>query len=180
MFPKSLITKQMLWITQAHIHTHIQHYWRWWGTKLSTQTSLGSWQNPALIHGTALQVNGARPSLDHPECRQNYSQALHLHSVPASDVNTNGTQATPGSRYLWISILSLDRPRSGIVPISTQFCLKDASIWNFLVVFRIIWISTTLGQFMKVFSVLWINTTLPLACVISLLFRELGLLPNDK
>lgn len=177
MFPKSLITKQMFWITQAHIHTHIQRYWRWWGTKLSTQTPLGSWQNPASIHETALQVNAARPSLDHPECRQPLPTG-YLHSMPTSDENTSGTQAKPG--YPWVSILSLDRPRSGIVSISTQFSLKDASIWNFLIVFRIIWISTTMGQFMKAFSVLWINRTLHPACVISLPFRELGLLPNFK
>lgn len=108
----------------------------------------------------------------------NYSQALHLHSVSTSDANTNGTWAKPGSRYPWVSIISLDR--SGIVSIRPQFSLKDASIWNFLIVFRIIWISTTMAQFMKAFPVLWIKRTLPPACVISLLFRELGLLPNDR
>lgn len=168
MFPKSLITKQMFWITQTHIHTHIQHYWRWWVTKPSTQTLLGSWQNPALIHGSALQVNAARPSLDHPECRQQLPTGSPFASMPTSDANTQSQDLD-----------SLDRPKSGIVSINTQFSSKDVNIWNFLIVFRIIWISTTTGQFMKASSVLWINT-LPPACVISLLFRELGLPPNTK
>lgn len=145
MFPKSLITKQTFWITQTHIHTHTLHYWRWWGTRLSTQTPLSSWQNAALIHRTTLQVNSARPSLDHQNVGSNYSQALHLYLPPMQTLMGHKQSQNPDS---------LDRPRSEIVSISTQFSLKDPSIWNFLTFFRIIWILTTMEQFIKDFWVL--------------------------